>query len=157
MAIYLGTATPSAYKLGTADVSAVYRGSSQIWPVVAGATFTTFNAAWTAIGFTGSGTSASPYTKASFTGAGQADGAQATVVSAGTVRITSVGIGCDTDLVIYKNGVAAATYPDNSGGNGFYGEVNATITVAAGDTIRLGTAGGSDYLGWSYTLNIWWQ
>lgn len=33
MAINLGTATPSAYKLGSASVSKVYLGASQVWPV----------------------------------------------------------------------------------------------------------------------------
>lgn len=33
MAINLGTETPSAYKLGSASVSKVYLGTSQVWPV----------------------------------------------------------------------------------------------------------------------------
>lgn len=123
-----------------------------------GATFSSFNTAWNAIGFTGSGTSGSPYTKAIYTGGPAGDGAQATVVSTGTVRITCNNFSCDTDFVIYKNGTAAVTYFDNSGGNGFQlGVVDATISVNAGDTIRLGTSGGSDYIGWQQALNIWWQ
>jgi hypothetical protein len=33
VAIYLGTATPSDYKLGSNAVSKVYLGSTQVWPV----------------------------------------------------------------------------------------------------------------------------
>lgn len=118
-----------------------------------GATFSTFNSAWTAIGFTGSGTSASPYTKASVGGA-VADGAQATVASSGTVRVTASSAHSDLDFVIYKNGTAAYTLSDNSGGNGYDGAVNATITVAAGDVIRIANSGDYTYF---TSLNIWWQ
>jgi hypothetical protein len=154
VAVYIGTATPSAYYLGSSAVSKIYLGSTQVCPSTAGATFSTFNTAWNNIAFTGSGTSASPYYEASFSASPNADGAQATVVSAGTVRVTASTLHCDFDFKIYKNGSAAATYPDNSGGNGFDGAVNATITVASGDTIRLGSTG--DNLSFS-ALNVWWQ
>lgn len=145
--------------INSAGTGSYSTNSSSVTPVAGGgATFSTFNTAWNAIGFTGSGTSASPYTKASFTNNPAADGAQATVASAGTVRITCNGLSCDTDFVIYKNGVAAVAYTDNSGGNGFQnGVVNATISVNANDTIRLGTSGGTDYISWGVALNVWWE
>jgi surface protein len=169
-----GLTNSTAYIFRVAAVNSAGTGSystnsSSITPVASTTTTTTtttsaparfsnFNTAWNAIGFTGSGTSASPYTKASYGGGPAGDGAQATVVSTGTVRITCNNFSCDTDFVIYKNGSAAVTYADNSGGNGFQlGIVNATISVNANDTIRLGTAGGSDYIGWQQALSIWWQ
>ena len=122
-----------------------------------GAAFTSFNAAWTSIGFAGSGTLSSKYTSASFTSL-TADGAQATVAAGGTVYITCNNFNCDIDFVIYKNGSPAVTYSDNSGGNGFQqGVVNATITVSANDVIRLGNSGGTDFISWTQTLSIWWQ
>ena len=136
--------------VGTSSYSS---NSSSVTPAAAGATFNTFNSAWTAIGFTGSGTSASHYVKATVAGT-VADGAQAKVVSSGTVRVTATTAHSDYDLVIYKNGTAAYTLSDNSGGNGYDGAVNATITVAANDVIRLGNSG--DYTSYS-ALNIWWQ
>lgn len=117
------------------------------------AIFVSANAAWTAIGFSGAGTAASPYTKATVASS-VADGAQITVVSSGAVRVTASSAYCDYDLVIYKNGVAAVTLADNTGGNGYSGAVNATITVAGGDVIRLGNA--SDFTGYT-ALNFWWQ
>lgn len=159
-----GLTNGTAYIFRVAAVNSAGTGSystnsSSVTPAASGgATFSSPNAAWTAIGFTGSGTSASPYTKATYSGGPAGDGAQITVVSTGTVRITCSNFNCDTDFVIYKNGTAAVTYFDNSGGNGFQGgTVNATISVNANDTIRLGNAGGSDYLGWGSALNIWWQ
>jgi hypothetical protein len=117
------------------------------------ATFVSPNAAWTAIGFTNAGTAASPYTKATVASS-VADGAQITVVSSGTIRVTATSAYSDYDLIIYKNGVAALTLSDNTGGNGYSGAVNATISVAGGDVIRLGNA--SDFTGYS-ALNFWWQ
>jgi hypothetical protein len=159
-----GLTNNTAYIFRIAAVNSVGTGSysansGSVTPVAgSGATFSSPNAAWTAIGFTGSGTSASPYTKATYTGGPAGDGAQITVTSTGTVRITCNNFSCDTDFIIYKNGTAAVTYTDNSGGSGFQnGVVNATISVSAGDTIRLGTTGGSDYLSWQQALNIWWE
>lgn len=37
MSIYLGTATPSDYKLGSSAVSAIYLGSTKVWPASGGA------------------------------------------------------------------------------------------------------------------------
>jgi hypothetical protein len=64
LAIYLGTATPSAYKLGTANVSAIYLGSTSVFTASGGGTGGTKIAITKTSGtstFTGSGTSASPY------------------------------------------------------------------------------------------------
>lgn len=115
------------------------------------ATWLSQNATWTAIGFSGSGTAASPYAKTSY--ATNFVTAQATVVSSGTVRITGT-LYSDFGIDVYKNGSVAYTIPDANGGNGGTYTVNATITVAAGDVIRFGASG--DY----YTitsLNVWWQ
>ena len=161
-----GTASSSTYLRGDqtwATVSASVADGSittakiadeSVWDCGAyTAIFVSPNAAWTAIGFTGAGTAASPYTKATVASS-VADGAQITVVSSGTVRVTASSAYCDYALVIYKNGVAALTLADNTGGNGYSGAVNATITVAGGDVIRLGNA--SDFTGYT-ALNFWWQ
>jgi hypothetical protein len=140
--------------ISSAGTSAYSTASASVTPSSGAATFSTFNTAWTTIGFSGSGTAASPYTKASFTASPGADGAQATVTSTGTVRVTATTAHSDFAYTIFKNGVSAYSLADNSGGNGYDGAVNATISVTAGDVIRLGTT--SDYN--SYTaLSIWWQ
>ena len=62
MPIYLGTSTPSDYKLGSNAVSKIYLGSTQVWPVASGAllTISRDNGSST---FTGSGTTASPFVR----------------------------------------------------------------------------------------------
>jgi hypothetical protein len=78
---------------------------------------------------------------------------QATVVSAGTVRITG-GMYSDFGIDFYKNGTITQSIADANSGNGFNYTLNQTITVAAGDIIRIGDA--SDYYSLiSTALNIW--
>jgi hypothetical protein len=162
LAIYLGTATPSDYKLGSAAVSKVYLGSTQVWPVVSSAAWTSKSTNWTAASFSGGGTSASDkFFKASL-GDSAIDGAYATVPGAGTVRVTSTSVDCATDFKIYKNGTAAYTLPDNSGdGTGVYSGVipatgtnSCSITVAAGAVIRIANSG--DHTAFQ-NLYIWWE
>ena len=131
--------------------------------VAAGAAFTSFNSAWTAIGFTGAGTAASKYAATFlYANAPAADGAQATVSASGTIRITAVNASSWNNYVVYKNNVAAATYADNSGdGSGFGGAIDITFTVAAGDVIRLGDTAATGPTGADNdvydTLRVWWQ
>lgn len=157
MGINFGTATPSSYYIGSASVSKIYCGSVQVWPVVT-ATFYSFNSTWTAIGFSGSGTSASPYTKANY--GSNIAGMQATVTSAGTVRITGQ-MYSDFGIDFYKNGTLLGYPPsisDNYSGNGGNYTLNVSITVAAGDAIRIGDEASGDFYSIPSTaLNIWWQ
>jgi hypothetical protein len=122
------------------------------------ATFNTFNSTWTAIGFTGSGTSASPYTRTGYVS--NMVPAQAKVVSAGTVRITG-SMHSDFGVNIYKNNISTIAYTiaDQYGGNGGNYTLNATITVAANDIIIFGDASFGDYfdLRGGQTINIWYQ
>jgi hypothetical protein len=126
------------------------------WPTVA--TLNSFNATWTGVGFTGSGTAASPYTKAA-QNSYNAAGMQFTVVSTGTLRVTCAmpGMYSDYGIDIYKNG-AFQGYPpgiaDANGGNGYNYNVDITMPVAANDVIKI--ASDTDYIYWDAALNIWW-
>lgn len=160
MAIYLGTANPSALYLGSNTVSAIYLGTTQVYTTGGsggGAAFYSPNTTWTNLSFSGSGIATSKYTKASITSPA-ADGASIYVTAAGTVRVTASSASCDYDFNIFKNGTAAYTRADNTG-NGFSGDIPETgstacsITVAAGNLITLGAA--SDYMNFT-NLAIWW-
>jgi hypothetical protein len=123
-----------------------------------GATLTSFNSIWTGVGFTGSGTSASPYTKAAQT-TYNAAGMQFTVVSSGTLRVTCTSLYSDLGINFFKNGTLLGTpptYADANSGNGGNYNVNVTLSVAANDVIRVATVN-NDYITWDATLNIWWQ
>lgn len=122
------------------------------------ATLTSFNTAWNSIGFTGSGTAASPYYKA-FNNSANFATAAFTVVSTGTLRVTCTSMYSDWGIDIVKNGVIQGqppSVPDSSGGgNGGTYNVNITMSVTANDVIAFGTSG--DYIDWSTPLSIWWQ
>lgn len=119
------------------------------WPAVA--PFDAPNSAWTSVGFSGTGTASDKYYKASIS-AGTADGMAINATAAGTVRITADNVSADNEYIIYVNNVAVLTLGDYNGANE---ALSATLTVAAGATVRLGTAGADLYI--SYTnLNIWW-
>ena len=66
MAIYLGTATPSAYYLGSTTVSKLYLGTTQVWPVASASLLTIArdNGSGVTSSFSGSGTTASPFLRA---------------------------------------------------------------------------------------------
>lgn len=153
-----GLTNSTAYIFRVAAITSVGTGayvtSSSVTPVAVAATFTSFNSTWTAIGFTGSGTAGSPYTKANY--GNNIVPAQATVVSSGTVRITG-SLYSDYGIDIYKNGSVAYTISDNYGGNGGNYTINATISVAANDVIRFGLASYDYYSIPATALNIWWQ
>jgi len=64
VAIYLGTQTPSDYKLGSAAVSNVYLGATQVWPVGGSAallTMTRSNNGGVITGWDGVGTTGQPF------------------------------------------------------------------------------------------------
>jgi hypothetical protein len=125
--------------------------STNITGAGGGATLSSFNATWNAISFTGSGTSGSPYTKANYST--NMAGAQATAATAGTVRITGQ-LYSDTDIIVYKNGSSTYSIADAYSGAGGNYTLNATISVAIGDLIRIGASG--DYYNIPATaLNVW--
>jgi len=170
-----GLTNSTAYIFRVAAINSAGTGSystnsSSVTPVASTTTTTTatpsyfnsFNTTWNAIGFTGAGTSSSPYTRTGY-GSNMIP-AQATVVSAGTVRITGqMHSDFGVDIFRIRSGVATNVYSlaDTFGGNGGNYTMNATITVAAGDIIRFGTPDVGDYydLGanGSVTINIWYQ
>lgn len=121
------------------------------------AAFSSQNATWSALFSSGAGSVSSPYTR---TGAYATNfaGAQATVVASGTVRITGAMFS-DFGVDVFKNGSTTNSYTiadANSGGGGTY-TLNGTITVSAGDTIRLGIANSDGYsLNAGQTINVWW-
>jgi hypothetical protein len=119
-----------------------------------GATLSSFNATWNAISFTGSGTSASPYTKANYPT--NMAGAQGTAATAGTIRITGQ-MYSDAGVDIYKNGSATYTIADAYAGGGGNYTLNATITVASGDVIRIGVSTDDYYTIPATALNVWGQ
>jgi hypothetical protein len=120
------------------------------WPALPA--FSSPNSAWSSAGFSGTGTASDKYYTASIS-AGTADGMAINATAAGTVRITADNVSADNEYIIYVNDVAVFTLGDYNGTNG---ALSATLTVAAGATVRLGTAGLGLYI--SYTnLNIWWQ
>jgi hypothetical protein len=139
MAVYLGTATPSAYYLGSSAVSKIYLGSSQVWPVVAAANLTIARNNGTS-NFTGSGTSASPFARAAGYNFDDANGlmryswtANATV----TVTITlsySDDDGGGYTARIYRNGT-------QQGANIASGTVTRSFSAVSGDVITIGVPG----------------
>jgi hypothetical protein len=64
--VYHGTATPSAYYLGSTTVSKLYFGATQVWPVAAAALLTIArdNGSGDTSSFSGSGTTAIPFVRA---------------------------------------------------------------------------------------------
>jgi len=129
--------------------------SSSFTPMTA--TLSSFNSIWNSVGFTGFGTAANPYTR-DWTYTGDVGGAQFTVVSSGTLRLTG-SLDGDYGITFYKNGTALS-YPPSiadaySGGGGGY-TLNVSISVAANDVIGIGDIGGGHFL-YSIPLNIWWE
>jgi len=140
MAVYLGTATPSAYYLGTSAVSKIYLGTTQVWPVTssAGLTIARNNGSST---FTGAGTTASPYVRATGRNFDDADGLSHyswTASGSLTVSITlsySDDDGGGYTARIYKNGTQV-------GANIASGTVTRSFSVVSGDVITIGVPGG---------------
>jgi hypothetical protein len=162
MAVYLGTATPSAYYLGSTTVSSIYLGTVQVYTTGGGgggAAFYNPNTIWSGIfgSGDGAGTATDKYRKTSIT---PADGASIYVTAAGTVRVTASSASADPGQVftIYKNGSSAYTRADNTG-DGFFGDIPETgsnscsIAVTAGNSITLGVSG--DFMNFS-TFRMWW-
>jgi hypothetical protein len=66
----------------------------------------------------------------------------------------------DFGVEVFKNGSTTGGYviADSNGGNGASYTLNGTITVSAGNTIRIGTSGTDGYVvNAGQTINIWWQ
>lgn len=128
MAIYLGTATPSDYKLGSAAVSKLCLGSTQVWPVVASSKLVIARNNGSTSSFSGIGTSATPFARATGYYYDDAEGMlhyTFTLTASGTVYMTC-NCGDETDtgqtFSYKKNGTAFAT-SQNGGSTGFSGSV----------------------------------
>lgn len=162
MAIYLGTATPSAYKIGANNVSAIYRGTTAVWPVATSSQLTitaTDGASWDAGGDGLS--SATAYTKNSWVGSsGTSTGDEtlkATANSAGVINVTWTASSARSDepygeLDIWKNvafgtGTAAVNLQDGGGGSGSY-----STSVTAGQYVLLHLYGAGTWSG----IKVWW-
>jgi hypothetical protein len=165
MAVYLGTATPSAYYLGSTTVSAIYLGSNQVYPVASGATFFGPNSVWNGVGFSGAGTSSNKYLKASISG-GTADGMWIRASAAGTVYITADSIATDDMFVIAKSTNSLSwTNVYTAGDSGGWSTSSAfslSFAVSANDYIQIARPVDSE--GYSITpyarftnLRVWWQ
>lgn len=164
MAIYLGTATPSAFNIGTAPVSGMYLGTTQVFTTGGGGGgggWTSKSTNWTAVGFSGTGLSSTDKFFKAAVGDSAFDAAYATVPGAGTVKVTSTSFDCGNAFIIYKNGVAAYTYPEDSAGDGITGGVipatgtnSCSISVLSGAVIRFGSSG--DHTAFQ-NLYIWWE
>jgi hypothetical protein len=137
-------------------------------PTPGPAPFNNFNSTWNAVGFTGSGSSGDPYTRTYAQYSGDIGGAQFTVISTGTLRITGL-VGEDFGVNIYKqtNGVGSFTSISSSGdnwsGGGGYYILDLTLSVSANDVIQLDDTGNGFSI-WggglgqpAGALNIWWQ
>lgn len=129
------------------------------WP---GVSFTDRNSIWTSIGFSGSGTSSSPYTRTNYSS--NIAGMQARVIGTGsssfTVRITGQ-VYSDYGVDFYKNGTLLGQPPsisDANGGNGGTYSLNVSISVANNDIIRIGSLANGDFMSiGSSAFNIWVQ
>ena len=108
------------------------------------------NTAWTNVGFTGSGTLANKYQKASIS-SGSADGMSIRVTSAGTLHITASQVNSDIEFEILINGSSVFLGGDYNGYS--YGNFSFSHSVAANDTIVIGPNG--PYASYS-GLSIWW-
>jgi hypothetical protein len=154
MAVYLGTATPSAYYLGSSAVSKIYLGSAQVWPVVSAATLTIARNNGTST-FTGSGTSASPFTRAAGSNFDDADGLSHyswTVNATATVTITlsfSDDDGGGYTARVYKNGTQV-------GANIASGTVTRSFSAVSGDVITVGVPGSwPDATQYFYSVSVY--
>ena len=139
MGINFGTATPTSYYFGSASVSKVYFGSTQVWPVAASVSLAISRNNGSST-FSGSGTTASPYTRAAGSNFDDADGLSHyswTVTGSGTLSMTlsySDDDGGGYTARIYKNGTQV-------GANISSGTVTRTFSVASSDVITVGVPG----------------
>jgi hypothetical protein len=137
-------------------------------PTPGPAPFNNFNSIWNAVGFSGSGSSGDPYTRTHAQYSGDIGGAEFTVISTGTLRITGL-VGEDFGVNIYKQtnstGPFTSVYSDGDdwGGSGGYYILDVTLSVQANDVIVLDSpsqgfgiwGGGSGQPAGS--LNVWWE
>ena len=164
MAVYLGTATPSAYYLGSSAVSAIYLGSSQVYASSAAPAFYGANGTWSGVGFSGAGIASNKYLKASISG-GTADGMWIRASAAGTVYITADSIATDDMFVIAKsaNSTSWTTVytAGDSGGWSTSSAFSLSFSVAANDYMQIARpvdSGGYSIAPYaSFTnLRVWW-
>lgn len=162
MAIYLGTATPTAYKIGANNVSAIYLGTTAVWPGTTSSQLTltaTGGAAWDSGGDGLS--SATAYAKSSWVGSGGSstgdETLRATAITGGTINVTWTGFSATSgepygELDIWANvafgtGTAAVNLQDAGNASGSY-----TTSVTAGQYVLLHLYGGATWSG----IKVWW-
>lgn len=139
MSINFGTATPTSYYFGSASVSKVYFGSTQVWPVAASVplAISRNNGSST---FSGSGTTAIPYTRAVGSNFDDADGLSHYSWTASATLTVSITLSYSDDdgggytARIYKNGTQV-------GANISSGTVTRSFSVASGDVVTVGVPG----------------
>jgi hypothetical protein len=141
VAIYLGTATPSDYKLGSNAVSTIYLGTTQVWPVSSAAllTITRDNGSGVTSSFSGSGTTAFPFVRASGFYLDDANGLSHyrwTAGASGTVYVT-FSYSDDTDTgqgaIINKNGSPVAS--------SLTGATAYAVSVVSGNYVTISASG----------------
>ena len=124
----------------TGGATSVTSSEAELLFFTAGEFFFEPNSAWSGIGFSGSGTSASPYTKA---GGYSGPSSQATirVTSSGSVRFSSSGSSESPGFFyISKNGSEFYRVGSLTTSTGI-ANVESVVFVAAGDTIAIGNSG----------------
>jgi len=134
--ISFGTATPSDYKLGANAVSKIYVGSTQVWPVASGGSLLTIARDNGVSSFTGSGTTASPYTRAALVYLNDANGlSHYTFTANGSATVTLTWAHSDDDdngnySIVKKNGTIVHTSLNNA-------TFTRTVSVVSSDVITL--------------------
>jgi len=144
--IYLGTATPSNYKLGSNAVSKIYLGSTQVWPVASGALLTIARDNGVST-FTGSGTTASPFVRSTGIYLDAADGLSHYSWTAGATATVNVSFDYSDDsdntesclILRTRSGTTATIHSEIASVSG------KTVSVIAGDVIRITASGDASY------------
>lgn len=124
----------------TGDASSVTSSEAELLFFSAGSFFFEPNATWSGIGFTGSGTSASPYTKS---GAYTGPSSQATirVTSSGSVRFSSSGSSESPGFFYISNNGSEFYRIGSLTTNTGIESVDSVVFVSPGDTIAIGNSG----------------
>jgi hypothetical protein len=160
--LYQATNENDTYRCVLSSTGAASVTSSSAYVYWPGVSFTDRNSIWTSIGFSGSGSYASPYTKTNYSS--NVAGMQAKVIAnfsgPHTVRITGQAYS-DFGIDFYKNGTLLGQPPsigDANNGNGGTYSLNVSISVDNNDIIRIGSPANGDYIDFtSSTFNIWVQ
>jgi hypothetical protein len=157
VSINFGTATPTDYKFGTASVSKIYYGSTQVWPVTASTklTIARSNGSGVTSSFDGDGTLSYKYTRTAGYYIDEVNGMSRysfTLTSSGTVYMSST-VFDETDSGYYfyykKNGTTFAT----SGTGGQITFASSTSGVS-GDVFTMASNATGGDLSSQYIYNV---